>query len=220
MPLPVTSLPALAAQIKRAFEPIEAAQVDELGVYVIIAHGRFGWQRHMDEDELILVLSGSVLVESEWGAVTLHGGELAALPKGVGHRSSSMWRSTVLLLRPKLLANAQNGHRRVFGLPREGGLEKVAVAPRAAQAPADYTPTLLGRVGAYTLSLRRGAGAGLWTTGAARLLLAYSGRVLVKTSGEETTLNAGELVVLPAKTPCRLSAAEECIVLEITREEA
>lgn len=218
MSLPVISLPALAAQIKRVFEPTEAAQVDELGVYVYISHGRFGWQRHVDEDELVLVLTGSVLLESEWGTATLYGGELVTLPKGVGHRSSSAWRSTVLLLRPKLLAHAQNGHRRIFGVPREEGLPKVAVAHVAAQAPADYTPQLLGHVGAYTLSLRRGAGAGSWDQGAARLLLAYSGRALVETPTEQMILAAGELVVLPAGIRCRLAAAKECIVLEIMRE--
>ncbi len=55
--------------------------------------------RHTDQDELFLVYSGTISLESDWGTVILRPGELAVIPKGLGHRSSALMRSHVLLVK-------------------------------------------------------------------------------------------------------------------------
>lgn len=220
MPISIVDLSELASQLRRAFELTEAAQIDELGVYVYLSHGRFGWHRHVDEDELFLVLSGMVTLDSEWGSATLHAGEMVLVPKGVGHRSASMWPSHVLLARPKLLASSQNGHRRLFAPPGEESLHKVAVNRAAAAAATDFTPTPVTSVGAYGVALRRGIGFSAWEQPvAATLLLAHLGRIMVESPTEQVSLSAGQLAILAAHTPVRLAAAGDCVLLQIQRQE-
>lgn len=213
----VVNLAEEAAKVKRPFELHEVAQLDELGVYVYVSHGRFGWHRHVDEDELFLVLSGLVSMDSEWGSLTLHAGELAVVPKGVGHRSSSMWRSNVLLLRPKLLAGSQNGQRRLFGLPGEEALLKFTLNRVAAQAEADLAPRRLVSVGAYDVVLRRGMGYSQWEQpGRDALVLSHFGRTLIEMAGgTPVSVAAGEVAVLPAGVAYRLAAAGDCVVLQV-----
>ena len=213
----VVNLAEEAAKVKRPFELHEVAQLDELGVYVLVSHGRFGWHRHVDEDELFLVLSGLVTMDSEWGSLTLHAGELAVVPKGVGHRSSSMWRSTVLLLRPKLLAGSQNGQRRLFGLPGEEALLKFTLNRVAAQVEADLVSRRLVSVGAYDVVLRRGMGYSEWEQpGRDALALAHFGRILVETAGgARVSVGAGAMGVIPAGVAYRLAAAGDCVMLQV-----
>lgn len=220
MAITTVDLSELIAQLRRPFEPIEAAQVDELGVYVYASHGRFGWHRHLDEDELFLVLNGMVNMDSEWGSLTLHAGELVLVPKGVGHRSSSPWRAVVLLVRPKLLAQAQNGKRRLYGSAEERTLQKVVVGQAAAAASTDFRLHPVAQVGAYTVALRRGTGHSPWEERpTATLIMAYLGRVLVETADGQASLITPKLALVSAGTPFRLSAAGECVVLQMGRGE-
>jgi mannose-6-phosphate isomerase-like protein (cupin superfamily) len=161
MPLKTVNLAELANQIKKPFDLLEAAQVDELGIYLYASHGRIGWHRHVDEDELFLVLNGMVSFDSERGSQSLHVGELLLMPKGVGHRSSSLWRSTVLLVRPRVLASVQNGQRQLFALPAESKLPKKTLSRVAAAVLPDFAPHKLARLGAYQVDLMRGLGVSL-----------------------------------------------------------
>ncbi|MCS6843763.1 MAG: cupin domain-containing protein [Caldilineales bacterium] len=216
MAITTVDLSEVAAQLRRPFEPIEAAQVDELGVYVYVSHGRFAWHRHLDEDELFLVLNGMVAMDSEWGSLTLHAGELVVMPKGVGHRSSSPWRAVVLLLRPKLLAHAQNGKRRLYGLAEEQTLQKVVVGQAAASASTDFRLHPIAQVGAYSVALRRGTGHSPWEQRpVATLIMAYLGRVLVESTDGQASLISPKLAVVSAGTPFRLSAAGDCVCLQV-----
>lgn len=218
MALSTTSLTGLAAQLRKPFEMVEAAQVDEMGIYVYISHGRFGWHRHVDEDELFLVLNGLVSLDSEWGSLTLHAGELALMPKGVGHRSASLWRSTVILIRPKVRAEAQNGHRRLHGLPGEGVITKTGLYRLAAEALPDFSLKPVLEIGAYRLSLQRGAGISPWldTDDASRLLFLHDGHLSVETASDSVILSESDLIILPPRTRYRLLASRSCTLLQLT----
>lgn len=219
MAISIIDLAEQAAQLRRPFELAEIAQVDELGVFLYVSHGRFGWHRHVDEDELFLVLSGMVNLESEWGAATLHAGEMVLMPKGVGHRSISLWRSTVMLLRPKLLAQVQNGQRRLYGLAADNTLQKIAVSQAAAGVPANYDAHLLAALGAYAVTLRRGMGFSAWEQHpTATLVLAHLGRVMVETPLEQVSLAAGHLALIPTNASFRLAAAGDCVLLQVRQQ--
>jgi mannose-6-phosphate isomerase-like protein (cupin superfamily) len=220
MSISIVDLAEQTSQLRRPFELAEVAQLDELGVYVYLSHGRFGWHRHVDEDELFLVLNGMVTLDSEWGSVTLHAGEMVLVPKGVGHRSASAWPSHVLLARPKLLASSQNGHRRLFAPPGEELLHKVTVNRAAATIATDFTPTPVANVGAYEVALRRGIGFSTWEQLAtATLLLAHLGRIMVEAPTEQASLSAGHLAVLAPHTSVRLAAAGDCVLLQFQRQD-
>ena len=102
---------------------IDLVQVDDLALSIYLCQGTMPLHRHLDQDELFLVHSGTISLESEWGTAILRPGELAVAPKGVGHRSSSLLRSLVLLLQPRLMVNRRNGDRLLFALIDMGHLE-------------------------------------------------------------------------------------------------
>lgn len=218
MALSTTSLTGLAAQLKKPFEMVEAGQVDEIGIYVYISHGRFGWHRHVDEDELFLVLNGLVSLESEWGSLTLHAGEMSLMPKGIGHRSASLWRSTVILMRPKARADAQNGHRRLHGLPGDDFITKTNLHRLAADAPPEFSLKPILELGAYRLYLQRGVGISPWldSAGASRLLLMHDGNLSVETADDSITLSESDITILPPGTRYRLLTSRSCTLLHLT----
>ncbi len=132
MPLNVVNISAVANRIGRPFAMISVTAVGDLALSVYICQGLIDWHKHLDEDELFLVHEGVITLETERGSLTLHSEELAVIPKGVGHRSGSTLRSVVVLIRPAVLTNRKNGHRRVQTLETDPPLEKVRLI-RASQ---------------------------------------------------------------------------------------
>lgn len=62
--------------------------------------GTFVWHDHANEDELFLVLKGTLRIELEGREMTLREGELAVIPKGVRHLPIADEEVHVLLLEP------------------------------------------------------------------------------------------------------------------------
>lgn len=79
------------------------------GQYVKVAkfHGEFTWHSHANEDELFLVIKGSIRIELRDGSVTLNAGEFYIVPKGVEHKPVADEEAHVVLLEPK--STAQTG---------------------------------------------------------------------------------------------------------------
>ena len=63
-------------------------------------HGDFVWHRHEGEDELFLVLSGSLRLEFRDRHVDLEPGELIIVPRGTEHRPVASDEVHVLLFEP------------------------------------------------------------------------------------------------------------------------
>ena len=59
------------------------------------------------------MISGTLQIESEWGNVELHEGELAVIPRGVEHASGSYLNTTVLLAQAQADPERKNGHGRI-----------------------------------------------------------------------------------------------------------
>ena len=217
MAIATTNLIELAAQQKKPFDLIEAAQVDEMGVYVTISHGRFGWQRHVDEDEVFLVLNGLVSLDSEWGSLTLHAGEMVLVPKGVGHRTASLWRSTVALFRPRMRAATQNGQRRLHAVPGEHVLQKENLYRAGGALMADYSLKHLSTMGAYHMFLQRGVGISSWRMSgdAHRMILIFNGDALLETAFDGAM---GPLVHFLVEEK-QLTPKEQAELVELLRDE-
>jgi len=210
-----------ARQLSEPFTMIDLVHIDDLVLSLYLCQGTMAQHRHMDQDELFLVHSGTISLDSEWGTAILRPGELVVAPKGVGHRSSSLLRSLVLLLQPRLMVNRRNGHRRLFALQNEGHLEKVSVLAMGRQIAATFRPVVLAHLDTWALNLLLCEGTSPWwqTGRQATLVMCYDGRTVVDTEMGLVSLRQGEMVVVPKGLSYRLSCTERTLVLGIERHE-
>jgi len=200
---------------------IELAYVDDFALSVFICMGTLAWHRHIDYDELFLVYSGRIALETEWGSVALSPGELAVVPKGVGHRSSSLLWSIVLLFQSRFASDRRNGDRRVFALRDEQKLTKVHVLTEA-DRQGTGSPQLAAKVDNFAILAMNCYGEGRWHRHANHDELIYVQRGTVDLSTEYGlfTLHAGEAIVLPGDTVHRLVAFQPAVLLSFLAEEA
>lgn len=74
-------------------------------VKVVKLEGEFVWHHHEDEDELFLVVEGSLSIEFRDGEVALEAGEMLVVPRGVEHRPVAREEVHVLLFEPASTLN-------------------------------------------------------------------------------------------------------------------
>jgi len=70
--------------------------------------GEFIWHHHETEDELFLVVKGSLLIKLRDRDILLKEGEFVIIPKGVEHLPIAEEEAHVLLLEPKTTLNTGN----------------------------------------------------------------------------------------------------------------
>ncbi|MCH9610786.1 MAG: hypothetical protein S4CHLAM81_00800 [Chlamydiales bacterium] len=77
------------------------------GSYIKIfkAKGEFVWHSHDNEDELFLVIKGTLHIKLENDEITLNAGEFFVVPKKVKHLPYTTDEAHVLLLEPKTVLN-------------------------------------------------------------------------------------------------------------------
>ncbi|HXM89162.1 MAG TPA: cupin domain-containing protein [Candidatus Acidoferrum sp.] len=82
--------------------------------------GEFVWHHHANEDELFLLVRGSLLIKFRDHEVRLEPGEFVIVPRGVEHLPVAEQEVEVLLLEPKSTLNAGEkiGARTVADLQR------------------------------------------------------------------------------------------------------
>lgn len=213
------SIPEQVSRLSDPFTMIDLAQLDDLVLSVYLCQGTMPHHRHLDQDELFLVHSGTISLESEWGTTILRPGELAVAPKGVGHRSSSLLRSLVLLLQPRLMVNRRNGDRHLFVLKEGGRLEKVSVPAFGKQIAAPFRPVKLADVDTFSLNLLLCEGVGpLWQTARqSTLIYCFDGQLSLDTDLGHVTLQRGELTVVPKGVVYRLSSLRRALVMGVQR---
>ena len=83
---------------------IVAAPNDQL-VKLAKVKGEFSWHSHKDEDELFLVLRGSLTIRLRDGEVVLNEGDLYVVPKGVEHQPYAKEEAHILLVEPAATAH-------------------------------------------------------------------------------------------------------------------
>lgn len=208
-----------AARLTEPFTMIDLAQIDDLALSIFLCQGTLPSHRHLDQDELFLVHSGTISLESDWGPATLRPGELAVVPKGLGHRSSSLLRSLVLLLQPRLIVNRRNGDRRLFALEDEGRLEKVSVPAMGRQVAIPFSPVTLAHLDTFALNLVLCQGTGPWWQAERQssLVLCYDGNLDLDSELGQVSLQDGDMVVLPKGIPYQLSSSRRALMLGVER---
>lgn len=101
MLLPDTvNLEAAFAQLTDHWSPRVVAELNGQFVKVAKLQGEFVWHDHAGEDELFLVVRGSLAIQFESGTVTLGPGELCVVPRGVRHNPVAAEECWIVLFEP------------------------------------------------------------------------------------------------------------------------
>lgn len=98
-------LAAKLALFSDYWSPKIVAELNGQQVKLVKLQGEFVWHHHEQEDELFLVLAGSLRMQFEDREVALGPGELIVVPRGVRHRPCADEEVHVLLFEPASTLN-------------------------------------------------------------------------------------------------------------------
>lgn len=87
------------------WSPKIAGEVNDSYVKLVKFQGDFVWHKHEDEDEMFLVVKGSIVIRLRDGDVRLGEGEFVVIPRGVEHMPVAEEEAHVLLFEPKTVLN-------------------------------------------------------------------------------------------------------------------
>ena len=94
------------AQIPDHWHPRIVGEVNDAHVKLVRLQGEFVWHQHEHEDELFLVLHGTLTIRLRGEAdLVLNPGEMVIIPRGVEHCPAAPEEVHVLLLEPKTTVN-------------------------------------------------------------------------------------------------------------------
>lgn len=90
------------------WQPKIVGELNGQHVKVVKLLGEFVWHHHADEDEMFLVLHGSLTIEFRDRTVSLDAGEFCIVPRGVEHKPVAREEVHVLLFEPAATRNTGN----------------------------------------------------------------------------------------------------------------
>lgn len=209
-----------AKKITQPFLVVDLADIDDFSARLFISEGMVAWHKHIDQEQLFLVLDGELTLESEWGNHTLRGGEMAVVPKAVTHRCGSILRTTALVFERKFFSSRQNGQRRLFVLRGAGKIKPVSIGAETLQLPEQSVQLELISVDDLSLSLVRYEGeAEEHLCGAgSELLFVQEDNLTLETDLGKVTLGRGEMTVVPKGARYRALAPGKAVVLLATKK--
>ncbi len=209
-----------AAKLDQPFSMANVARVGDIIVSIYICQGMLKWHKHLDNDELFWVYEGTILLESEWGEVRLRPGELAVVPKGVEHRSSSRLRASVLLLRCGFIPERKNGRRRLYALAGEARLKRTSLHDAVRALPRPFQFQTVARI--EDAVVQAAWGEGTWPVEIPAphdlLLFVLEGTATARTSQSMLHLHPGDFTVVPQGTVYQLSTTKGAALVWVTRE--
>jgi mannose-6-phosphate isomerase-like protein (cupin superfamily) len=211
----------VAEKLNKPFSMMHVAFVGDVLISVYICQGMLEWHKHLDIDELFWVCEGTILLESEWGEVRLRPGELAVVPKGVGHRSSSGLRASVLLLRCGVAPERKNGRRRLYALTSETGLKPVSLQEAVQALTLPFQFQTVAQFEDFVVQVAWGEGT--WSveipTPDDLLLFVLNGTATVRTSQSMLHLHPGDFTIVPQGAMYQLSTTKETALVRVMHEE-
>ena len=98
-------LPDKFGLFREYWHPKIVGDLNDSYVKVAKLKGEFIWHRHESEDELFLVVKGTLTIKLRDKTLTLHPGQFVIIPKGVEHLPVAEHEVHVLLLEPKTTVN-------------------------------------------------------------------------------------------------------------------
>ena len=90
------------------WSPKIAGELNDSYVKLAKLKGEFVWHHHETEDELFLVVKGTLLIKLRNRDIWLQEGEFVIIPKGVEHLPIAEEEAHVILLEPKSTLNTGN----------------------------------------------------------------------------------------------------------------
>ena len=108
MPLRKVTLKDRLAAFNETWTPKLIAELNGQHVKVGKLEGEFVWHHHADEDELFLVIRGTLEMHLRDGVVELSPGELIVIPRGVEHKPVARELTEVLLFEPATTRSTGN----------------------------------------------------------------------------------------------------------------
>ncbi len=92
------------------WSPKIVGEINDSYVKLVKLKGEFVWHHHEAEDELFLVVKGSLLIKLRDRDIRLEEGEFVIIPKGVEHLPVAEEEAQVILLEPKSTLNTGDVH--------------------------------------------------------------------------------------------------------------
>src|ERR1051325_7481833 len=90
------------------WSPKIVGEINESFVKLVKLEGEFVWHHHDGEDEMFLVIKGSLLMKLRDRDIQINEGEFVIIPRGVEHLPVADKEVHVLLLEPKSTLNTGN----------------------------------------------------------------------------------------------------------------
>ncbi|AQQ52518.1 cupin domain-containing protein [Planococcus lenghuensis] len=87
------------------WSPKIGGSINDMHVKFTKLKGEFVWHQHEEEDEMFLVIKGSLLMQLRDKDITINEGEFLIVPKGVEHRPVAEEEAHVLLFEPNTTLN-------------------------------------------------------------------------------------------------------------------
>ena len=85
--------------------PHQIGEVNDCAVKIAKFKGEFDWHSHANEDELFLVVKGSITIRLRDGEMVLNEGQLGIVPHGIEHQPVASEEAWVLMFEPKTTVN-------------------------------------------------------------------------------------------------------------------
>jgi mannose-6-phosphate isomerase-like protein (cupin superfamily) len=95
----------IAENLSQYWFPKVIAEVDDNYVKVAKLKGSFVWHNHQEQDELFLILKGTLVIEYENTKVELNAGDLHVVPRGAMHNPIAEEECLVMLIEHKETAH-------------------------------------------------------------------------------------------------------------------
>jgi homogentisate 1,2-dioxygenase len=209
-----------AKGITQPFEVVDLADIDDFAARLFVSEGMVAWHKHVDQEQLFLVVDGELALESEWGNNSLRSGEMAVIPKAVTHRCGSVVRTIALVFERKFFSNRQNGQRRLFVLRDAGKISPVSISAEALQLSKPCVAIELTTVDDLSMSLVRyeGKSEEHICAGGSELLFVQEDNLNLGTDLGTVTLGRGEMTVVPKGARYRALAPGKALVLRAAKK--
>lgn len=96
------------SKINEYYKPRIAGELNENHVKLAKLKGDFIWHKHENEDELFLVVKGTLLMKLRDKEIEIKEGEFIIIPKGVEHKPVANEEVQLLFVEPKSTLNTGN----------------------------------------------------------------------------------------------------------------
>lgn len=90
------------------WSPKIVGELNNQQVKLVKLHGEFIWHKHDLEDELFLVVKGTMKIEFHDRTEILHENEMLVVPRGIEHKPVAENEAWVLLFEPSTIRNTGN----------------------------------------------------------------------------------------------------------------